>query len=289
MIFADRLSQGDDSAEIRELLDDPKVSKVRVHDDVLDQASSLSFEDEDKMRRVSKFTCWPAYDTWIEWCYEGLDMGFYFHGADTKSVLVGTGLCMLWPRDSKNGYLQMVPVRYDLENYTLSAMDMGSYLTRRMEKLNQNDPSVQYVKKMLNLKPVDPIALAIQHAPLLNMVKPLLISVLAFMNSPKIVRTIPVDKQKLNARRLKRGKYPYHPHHEVRLNIDKHILKITEGQGDGPERCLHSVRAHLRFLVHPRYKNVSVVLVPPHTRGNPELGIMNTSYAVDRENSKWPA
>ena len=96
-----------------------------------------------------------------------------------------------------------------------------------------------------------------------------------------------MDVSKLNTRRLKRGKYPYHPHHEVRLNIDKHEFQITEGQGDGPERALHFVRAHLRFLVHPRYKNVSVVLVPPHWRGNPELGIMNTRYAVERTKSKW--
>lgn len=139
-----------------------------------------------------------------------------------------------------------------------------------------------------NVVEKDPIAVAAGSAAVRKIFANILVAILALMNSPKLVRTEEHTLDKFNARRLKRGKYPYFPHHQVYLNVDKHALKVQKGQGDGPERALHFVRAHPRFYVHPRYKEASVVIVQPHWRGNPELGIKNPTYNVEREGSVWP-
>jgi len=285
-MFADRLTEmtKDDGLLIK-LMEGSR--KVVIHTDVVSAASDLlKTASEKKMREISKYTCWPDFDTWMEFGFSGADFGVYFHG-DNRSVVSGHALIII---DWKNGdEIAYIPISVNLENYHMQFCDLHHVARIRAERMGVD----MVTREMFNLiEPSvtvasDPLLHQAQMIPFMNVVKPLLLSLLAFMNSPKLIRTREVDLGRLNARRLKRGKYPYHPHHEVRLNIDKHDIKITQGQGDGPERCLHFVRAHMRFLVHPRYKNVSVVLVPPHYRGNPELGIMNTSYAVDRKNSKW--
>ena len=287
-MFADKLAERDNT--VRKLLEDTRM--VRIHEDVVEQVVPLVYKEKDKLHRLSKYVCWPDKDTWLEWeetTSEGqLRYGFLFHGDEGKSVLTGTGMFFL--DQSTHGNPITIPVRYDLESYKLYAYDVTTAVQAKLAKMARADPRRQWFMDKLarnGQEMIDPILLSVQTKPLLDTLKPILFGLLAFMNSPKLIRTREVDVSRLNARRLKRGKYPYHPHHEVRLNIDKHAFKITQGQGDGPERCLHFVRAHLRFLVHPRYKNVSVVLVPPHYRGNPELGITNTSYAVDRQNSRW--
>ena len=281
-MFADKLCEKD--SKVRHLLTGARM--VRVHTDVVDLVMSMINRDEGKIAKIAKYTCWPDHDTWLEWeahTPDGhLNYGFLFHGDDGDSGLSGTGVFFI----GQSGHPEpiTIPVRYDLWNYTLHAYDINSAAQAKLATLAMNDPRRSWLPSGPSM--VDPILLAAQCNPLLNVIKPVLFGMLAFMNTPKLIKTTPADVDRFNARRIKRGKYPYHPHHEVRLNIDKHTVQITQGQGDGPERCLHFVRAHLRFLVHPRYKNVSVVLVPPHHRGNPELGIMNTSYVVNREDSK---
>lgn len=261
---------------------------ITVHRDVYKTACDLATRTSDKkLASLSKFTCWPDYNAWLETerDEEGRRLGFLFYGhlMKEKSITEGYGLIVM---DEPGKETLEIPVRYDLATYDIRwnrAFDQED-MTRLLKGglLGSRKEAMDLFEKQ-----GDPFTQNLLHAPLLKLLKPILFTLLALMNSPKLIRTRPVNVDRLNARRLKQGRYPYHPHHEVRLNIDKHFLHITQGQGDGPERCLHFVRAHLRFLVHPRYKNVSVVLVPPHTRGNPELGIMNTSYVVDRENSKW--
>lgn len=120
-----------------------------------------------------------------------------------------------------------------------------------------------------------------RHAKATNQVKPLVYAILALINSPKIIRAREVDVSHINRQRLKRGKYLFHPHHEVRLNVDKREIMTAAGQGDGSHRALHFVRAHLRFRLG-QYE-----LVQPHWRGDPAIGMMNTSYRADREHSRW--
>lgn len=266
--------------------------KVKIHRDVFETALALVAKTSPtKLAALSKFTCWPDYQTWIETerDSEGRRMGFLFigHFKDGDSVTMGDGILVMdYPDEDKR---VQIPVRYDLEGYDIRwHLPISQQRLRELARMETLTPEVREQAERIIRDTQDPLQQQLVHAPLLSQVKPILFTLLALMNSPKLIRTREVDLQRLNARRLKRGKYPYHPHHEVRLNIDKHSFQITQGQGDGPERCLHFVRAHLRFLVHPRYKNVSVVLVPPHTRGNPELGIMRTSYAVGKEHSRWP-
>lgn len=265
--------------------------KVKVHRDVFDTALTLVAKtSEEKLTELSKFTCWPDYSTWIETDYdkEGRRMGFLFYGhlnSGEKSVRYGYGLLVMQHADKRR---TQIPVRYDLEAYDIRwHMPVNENRLRELAMMQGLSDDLRKQASQIIEDIRDPIRQQVIHAPLIAQIKPILFTLLALMNSPKLIRTREVDVARLNARRLKQGKYPYHPHHEVMLNIDKHVMSITQGQGDGPERCLHFVRAHLRFLVHPRYKNVSVVLVPPHHRGNPELGIMNTSYAVGNTRSKW--
>lgn len=289
MVFADRLPQrfveNEFTSALHELFRDARM--VQVHDDVVEQALELAERDEEKLKNISKFVVWPDYDTWMEFRLDGKDVGIYFHGDNGQSVTRGHGLIIMDFRDGREPHF--VPISVDLPKYHLSFCDTKSLAMMKADELGVDHQT----RKLFGLiEPsdtysIDPIAEAVRMAPFTSAVKKLLLTLLAFMNSPKLIRKRECTMEKFNARRLKRGKYPYHPHHEVRLNIDKHVLNVTRGQGDGPERCLHFVRAHLRYLVHPRYKNVSVVLVPPHTRGNPALGITDASYAVDRENSKW--
>lgn len=290
-MFADKLNEkwGGEAltkSPVSQLLEGARM--VKIHDDVTQAAYELAERDEEKLAKVSKFVCWPDFNTWIEFKLAGIDFGVFFHGEDGKSVTKGH--CLILMDDPRRGEIQSIPVAVDLLQYHMTYQDIQQLADRKANQLGIHQRTFRSFYDAINTDDPsknDPIALAANAAPFTKFFKKILLTMLAFLNSPKLVRKRECDMSRFNARRLKRGKYPYHPHHEVTLNIDKHVLSTTEGQGDGPERCLHFVRAHLRYLVHPRYKNVSVVLVPPHMRGNPELGIMNTSYAVVRDNSKW--
>lgn len=297
MIFADRVSE--EMPDVRTLLEGSRI--VRIHTDVADAVAELvwnepgSDRENPKIKELSKYTCWPDNDCWLEWADEVPDgvinYGFLFLGDMGKSVMIGRGLLFIHSTvvHGVEGRPRVIPVRFDMENYTLMYQDHYMDAEQKALALPADSSLRSWWERYrpLHKHDCDVITLGLKYADLLRSIKPMLFGILAFMNSPKLIRKRESDLGRLNARRIKRGKYPYHPHHEIRLNIDKHDLTITPGQGDGPERAQHFVRAHLRFLVHPRFKNVSVVLVPPHYRGNPELGMRNTSYAVDRQHSRW--
>lgn len=260
---------------------------MQIHDDVIEHAVDLAARDGDRLAKIARFVVWPDYDTWMEFKLEGVQMGIYYHGEEGRSVTRGIGMIIAQFPGEVNPHL--VPFKVSLPDYSMEFIDLQQYAAIKAERMGVDERT----RKMFNLvHPTmeaigDPILAKMRIDDFMSQMKKVLFTLLAFLNSPKLIRKDHHDMAKLNARRLKRGKYLYHPHHEVRLNIDKHVLKVQEGQGDGPERCLHFVRAHLRYLVHPRYKNVSVVLVPPHTRGNPELGITDASYAMERSGSRW--
>lgn len=287
MIFVDRLMAKEPELTGSLLAD---ARKVRIHPDVYCAAMHLVNQGEDKIRKVAPYAVWPDHETWIEGSALdgdaiGFDYGFLFYGGKDNSVTAGHGLVVIQQRGVEETVT--LPVYFDLAAYEMTHKTPDREIETRMLEL-PFDAQLRRDWEEFK-KTTTPLTLheKLSSASLLGALKPLIFSILALMNSPKLVRTREHDHAKLNARRIKRGKYPYYPHHEVMLNIDKHSFTVTQGQGDGPERGLHFVRSHLRFYVHPRYKNVEVTIVQPHWRGNPELGIRNTSYAMSRENSKW--
>lgn len=287
MIFADRLIEQEPELH-GALLEGTR--KIRVHADVYDAAIHLIDQGEDKIKKVAPYAVWPDYETWIEGNAldgdaKGFDYGFLFYGGKEASVTAGYGMAIIQRQGDEEPIT--IPVYFDLALYEMRFERPDSVVASRMQGLPLTDPLRKQWEHFNATANTPSLHDQIMTAPLLKALKPLIFSLLALMNSPKLVRTREHDHAKLNARRIKRGKYPYYPHHEVVLNIDKHSFMVTQGQGDGPERGLHFVRSHLRFYVHPRYKNVEVTIVQPHWRGNPELGIRNTRYSMERGNSKW--
>lgn len=250
------------------------VRVVRLMQDVYDTACRLVEKTAArKLERLARFACWPDHNSWIETeaDSDGRRLAFVFHGEQQGkelSTVRGIGSILL---DEPGKEMIVVPVIIDLPNNRI-VLDREQIAT---------DPAFEHIGP----RRTDPLYVSTIYGPILSTLKSLMITILALMNSPKLIRVREADIQRLNARRIKRGKYPFHPHHEITIRVDKHIGQITRGLGDGPERAQHFVRAHPRFLVHPRYKNVEVVMVPPHYRGNPELGMRNTCYKVATEKS----
>lgn len=247
MIFLDDLCQQE--SMFQKLTEGAR--KMVVHPDVIELAGAI-VHDEAKLKAAAPYIFFPAYDTWLEWRDERGKIGMYFHGPG-ESVTDGQGIMTMQDHgDPESGVL--IPLQFHLPQYDVKAL-----------------PS-----------PTTPLATRIQFEEAAGKLKPIVYAILAMINSPKLIRTTPVDVSRINKRREALGRYSFHPHHEVRLDIDKRIIKTTAGHGDGASKCLHFVRTHLR-LVQGQY-----ILVRPHWRGDPALGIRDTHYRVDRKNSKWP-
>lgn len=291
-MWADKMS-----SDLREII--AQGRRVVIHPDVMELATDLVSQGEDKVRKVAPFAIWPDYDTWVEGeipAEQGiLRFGFYFTGSHPttghpyhESVSRGAGFLCVATRGPDD--YEVITLDYDLAAYKLEYKPItgavGEALSRMPAHLRLGEEFTTALAKARQEE--DPLAMSVKTAELRKVMKPILIAILALMNSPKLVRVTEHTQERFNARRLKRGKYPYFPFHQVDLNIDKTSLTVQRGQGDGPERALHFVRAHPRFYVHPRYKQASVVIVQPHWRGNPELGIKDPSYNVGREGSVWP-
>lgn len=273
--------------------------KVRIHENVMDAAFGLVATSGDKIPALAKYTCWPDYKVWLESQPDSLGrrFGFLYLGWDimdskgeqgTMSVRTGSGFVFM---EYQDGHIKEIPVRIDLESYDLKC---HQYLTvsgdkfKAINELVECGISFEEASKEWATIHQRTKQLAAESVPVLEQIKPIMFSILALMNSPKLIHYQEPAMSRQQRKQFKKGKYPFHPHHEIRLNIDKHVLNVRSATGEGTERGQYFVRAHLRFLVHPRYKNVSVTLVEPHYRGNPEIGMRNTSYAVERQNSTWP-
>ena len=96
------------------------------------------------------------------------------------------------------------------------------------------------------------------------------------MNLPKVAITTECDPAKLNKARVARGKAPFLGYHAVRLNLGDVTRRdyVSSGKTHA-ERCLHHVRAHLRFL-----KSGKIVPVAEHWRGNADRGVNLPQYEV---------
>lgn len=245
MIFLDQLCEQEPAT--RQLTEGSRV--LRVHRDVLDLAKLL-VEEEAKLAAAAPFIFFPAIDSWIEWEDEQGKLGFYFHGKQ-ESVTEGFGFLTVQRHDEDNPV--MLPLSFDTPGYRLEANPAPS--TTFQQRLTFGAAAVQ--------------------------VKPVVFAILALINSPKLIRQRPIDVSRINKKRASLGRYCFHPHHEVRLDVDKRIISTVSGSGDGTSRALHFVRTHLRF------RRGQYELVRPHWRGDPAMGIRDASYRIDRKNSKW--
>jgi hypothetical protein len=246
--------------------------KVRVHRDVMALAYTLAV-DADKLQGASRFIFMPSDKTWVEWEDNQGKMGFFFDGHN-GSVGQGFGF---WGNMRHGDEPVIVPCSIDTPAYSLT-FDPETQRERMLENANGNkryEASIEETFAKMTLES----RLRIEQG--MVALKPVVWAILALINSPKIIRQHEIDQSKLNKRRTAQGRYTFHPHHEVRLNVDKHVIDTVAGSGDGCSRALHFVRAHLRFRLG-QYE-----LVRPHWRGDPALGIRDTHYAVDRQNSRW--
>ena len=249
MILLDRLSASEDAWRKSAAIVRSEGTILRVHQDVVDLALELVVRDREKLLAHPETFFMPNEICWFEWPMGEGDAGIFFGGDDVRT---GTGMYLMW-RYGENEEPVGWPFKMDLENGKIDLVTEGTGIQ-------------------------DPM-LAIQT---FATVKPVILAFLALINSPKMVKRIPAKVDRLNRKRLAAGKYTYHPHHTVRLNVDRKKFVVQEGHGgDGASRALHFVRAHLRL-----WKG-TYILVSPHWRGDPQVGIRSTSYEIDRQHSRW--
>lgn len=260
MTFLDKLRSLESSDRAGELVSGKQIEGIRVfkiHNDVIQTAKNLADEDDKsgKLERAAPQIFFPFDNTWIEWQDEVGHLGFHFKGYDGSHTEGKGFLAMMGHRYTLLGPMCQ-ELRFDTRNYELEAI----------------------------LPPDTDFKARVDAGVLAARVKPLLFAILALINSPKVVKQTPIDVSRINKQRQARGRYTFHPHHEVRLNIDKQTVTTTAGHGNGASKALHPVKAHLRLIPHlGKY-----VMVKSHWRGDAALGIRNTSYVVDRQNSRWP-
>lgn len=223
---------------------------LRVHNDVMLLAEELAARDADKLKSTAAHFFMPAKRCWFEWPMGPRgDMAVLFQGLG--GVTSGRGAFYAWKHEDEMP--AFTPLDIDLGGKGIRYSDFAGHAR-------------------------DPIVAAGAVAKL----EPVILAVLALINSPKIVKRDPARVDRLNRKRAAAGKYTFHPHHVVRLNIDRKSVRVgASSGGDGATRALHFVRAHLR-LWEGRY-----ILVQPHWRGDPQVGIVKPAYEVDRQTSTW--
>lgn len=228
---------------------------LRIHQDVVDLAYSLAARDADKLKASAAQLFMPANDCWFEWPAGQGDMGVMF--LSRESVRTGHGAFYAWKHKGEEEGPTMIPLKFNLPAGRVE-----------VETTFLGSPGVD----------ADVILLGQQ----LEVLKPVILAFLALINSPKIVRRDPARLDPLNRKRQAVGRYTFHPHHVVRLNVDKKAVRVgSSAGGDGATRALHFVRAHLRLW------NGQYILVQPHWRGDPQVGIIKPGYEIDRQGSTW--
>jgi hypothetical protein len=198
----------------------------------------------------------PAVDCWFEWSgTEGSMAVMYVSGEDVRR---GDAMFYAWRHQDEDG-LVAIPLKVDLPKGEIR-------LNTAMVHTTQPNADIFVLGQALangNIRLV-------------------IFAFLALINSPKIIKRDPARLDRLNKKRVAAGRYTYHPHHVVRLNVDRKLYRVGASDGgDGASRALHFVRAHLR-LWNGRY-----ILVSPHWRGDPAVGMRKTSYEIDRRSSRW--
>lgn len=264
MILLDKISQR--MPEALELLHlaDHSPTILRVHSDVLSLAGELVIRDREKLLAAAHTAFFPTELCWFEWEMGPADgpdgeehagglMGVMFAG--TPDVRTGNLVYYAWKHGEDAPYVA-TPASVDLANGLITP-------------------------DFSNASPVqDPI---VGMSAWNRGIAPMILGILCLINSPKMVKRKPSKLEKLNRKREAAGKYTFHPHHTVKLNVDRDSFTVQEGAGgDKATRAHHHVRAHLRLM------NGTYVLVKPHWRGDPQVGIRQTSYEIERNGSRWP-
>ncbi|USM11512.1 anti-CRISPR protein [Citromicrobium phage vB_CbaS-RXM] len=254
---------------------------LRVHRDVYELACHMAVEDGEKLRQAGALLFAPDANTWLDIDTAEGRIGFYFQGRGGESVR--TGDCLLaMQRHGDNEGLTLIPSALDLERGRLT-YGISQDTTKRLASSIRDGARGTAIARRLGMTSVpldtsDPLP----GIRVCETMTPILLATLALVNSPKIISKNFRDNAKLNRKREARGRYPFHPHHTVRLNVDaKSKVQKNFHTGAGTPKALHHVRAHLR-LVKDHY-----VFVSPHWRGDPQRGILQTTYEADRHNSKW--
>ena len=252
-ILLDRLCQDSTYGPATKAMTGDGCVPLRIHPDVMQLAEELAVRDADKLLSTQPHLFMPAVQCWFEWPMgaEG-DMAILFSADASGDVREGRAVFYAWRHAEETP--AYCPLDVDFENFGI-----------RYAASRRNDAQ-------------DPIVVAASVSKL----KPVILAILALINSPKVIRRDPARLDRLNRKRKAAGRYTFHPHHVVRLNVDKKVVRVgSSAGGDGATRALHFVRAHLRLW------NGSYILVQPHWRGDPQVGIVSPNYEIDRQNSKW--
>jgi hypothetical protein len=238
------------------------IVPLRVHQDVVKLADDLATRDGAKLRHSAKHLFMPAEECWFEWPMAGEgDMGIMFLGA--RSVSKGPAIFYAWRHKGEDEGPTSLPLYFDLEQ---GIMRIDYEMFAAIDKMTGKNQARDMIAFNQSLE----------------LLKPVVFAFLALINSPKIVRRDPARVERLNRKRKAVGRYTFHPHHVVRLNVDRKTVRVGASDGgDGASRALHFVRAHLR-LWEGRY-----ILVQPHWRGDPQIGIVKPGYEIDRQTSTW--
>lgn len=109
---------------------------------------------------------------------------------------------------------------------------------------------------------------------LMSDLRRVIIATLCLLSSPGRYELREVDFNRLNRARARSGKWPLLAYKEVRIAIAGTPPTVTPASGHGAARALHWVRAHLRL-----YRG-KVILVSPHWRGDPQLGVKRPAYVI---------
>jgi hypothetical protein len=235
---------------------------LRVHNDVIALADGI-VHDDNKLKAAAPYIFAPAERTWIEWEDERGKIAMFLDGI-RGSVQQGRGIFMSEEHSDPETHV-MVSFTYDLAAFVMEPLAIPATMT---------EDNMDFVS-LMSYNQVSATALL--------QLKPIVFAILALINSPKIIRSKEIDLTRLNKKRVSMGRYTFHPHHEVRLNVDKRVITTVKGESDGASKCLHFVRTHLRFVP----TQGGYTLVHPHWRGDPALGIRDTHYYADRQNSRW--
>lgn len=222
MIFLDNLTQDKHyGLVVKELVEGATI--LRVHRDVFNLAATLVQEDADKLRRAAPALFAPDYRTWLDIDMGDGAMALYFQGQGGESVTVGEAMLIMQHRDDPTPML--TPCHLHLPTGQL-ALGYSPVAQKKMANMQLPTPRV------------DPI---LANKALHDLV-PIILAILALVNSPKVVKKSVVDHHKLNKKRTMKGSYAYHPHHSVTLDIDKKTVRTTAGYGEGGGKALHMVR-----------------------------------------------
>lgn len=241
---------------LTDLVQDAK--RMTISHDVAEHCFELAIKDSHKLPDISPYAVWPATTTWLEFPYVGMQAGIYFYGNENQDVQCGDGLLILNTCDGRPPI--MLAVKINLPDYSIT--------------YNNQNSSESFQKR---------IEMTAAANAIIDKLKEVIVTLLILLNSPKITVEETDDKHKINKKRTKAGKIPLFTETKVKLSVAHKLSSRANNQHSDlhGETREHYVRAHLRYLVHPKYKKASIILVSPHKRGNPAKGMNKASYVVE--------